>query len=129
MPKKLLYIISGLIIIVLVFAGIRFFNNPSFSSCEKEEKACGNDNSLFLDKKTQINPEFPQLSFIQKNSLAGISCSQIFSSDELEVLGSLAGEELLEELLSCGVAFGYDDCVFLLQGVQVRERGSEHGVG
>lgn len=97
MPKKPLCIISGLIIIALFFTGIRFLNNPSFSSCEEKEEACDNNNSLFLDKKTKIDPEYPQLSFIQKNSLTGIVSSQIFSSDEMAVLGSLIAEELPEE--------------------------------
>lgn len=97
MPKKPLYIISGLIITISLFTGIRFLNSPSFSVCEKEEKTCNSNNSLFLDRKTKIDPEYPQLSFIQKNSLAGIVSSQIFSSDEMKVLGSLVGEEMAEE--------------------------------
>jgi len=94
MLKKPLYIISSVIIIILLIAGIRFLDGPSFSFCEKEEKTCGNDNSLFLNKKTKIEPEYPQLSFIQKNSLTGIVSSQIFSSDEMEILGSLIDDEL-----------------------------------
>jgi len=93
MPKKPLYIILGLIIF-LVFVGIHFSDSPSFSSCQNEEKSCKNSNDLFVDKKTKMSPESPQLAFIQKNSLAGISCSQIFSS---EVLGALVSEEIPEE--------------------------------
>lgn len=93
MLRKPLYIVSGLIILTSIAAGIHFLDSPSFSSCQNEENSCKNSNSLFVDKKTQTNIESPQLSFVQENSLTGISCSQIFSSKELEVLGSLSGSD------------------------------------
>ena len=97
MLRKPLYIVSGLIILTLIASGIHFFDSPSFSSCQNEGNSCENSNDLFVDKKTKTSLEFPQLSFVQKNSLAGISCSQIFSSKELEVLGTLAGDDFSED--------------------------------
>jgi LysM repeat protein len=49
---------------------------------------------LFVDNQVKIGIESPDLTLIQKNSLAGISSPQIFSS---KVLGALTGEDLAIE--------------------------------
>ncbi len=95
MLKKLLKTsLFWLIIVPIVLAGIWFLNSPSSQSCQDKQKLCLDSSDLFTDKQIKRITESPELTFIQKNSLAGISCSQIFSS---KVLGALAGGETLEE--------------------------------
>ncbi len=95
MLKKLLKIpLFWLVIVSIVLGGIWFLNSPSSQSCQDKQKLCLDSNDLFTDRQIKRITESPELTFIQKNSLAGISCSQIFSS---KVLGALAGGEFLEE--------------------------------
>lgn len=95
MLRKLLKIpLFWIITISVVLAGIWFFNDSSSQSCQDKQKLCMGSNDLFIDNQIKTINESPELTFIQKNSLAGISCSQILSS---RVLGSLAGGEFSEE--------------------------------
>ena len=96
MLKKLLKppLLWGVIALV-VLMGALFLNSLSFQSAENEERLYPSSNNLFVDRRLKIRPEGPDLTLIQENSLAGVSCTQIFSP---KVLGALIGEDIPEEV-------------------------------
>lgn len=67
-----------------------------FKLANQNEEIClaSSNQKLFVDKQIKTGIESPELTLIQKNSLAGISSPQIFSS---KVLGALTGEEVITE--------------------------------
>jgi len=82
----------GIILIIFVI-GIVSSNGPS--SEDNQMSISNSDKSLFIDQQIKTGPEAPDLTLIQKNSLAGVSCPQIFSS---KILGNLIeGDEIPEE--------------------------------
>jgi LysM repeat protein len=94
MMKKFPLTLFLLATIVLAgFLGIYFLNNPSSQPCQDKQRLCVSGDNLYMDQVKRV-AESPELTFIQKNSLAGISCSQIFSS---KVLGALAEGEVPDE--------------------------------
>ena len=94
MFKKIFRIpLFWIIIVLIVLGGAWALNKPSPQSCQEKQKLCMSTDNLFVEKQAEAIAESPELTFIQKNSLAGVSCSQIFSS---QVLGSLAGGEVSE---------------------------------
>ena len=94
MLKKLLKNSLFWIIIILVVCAGAWFSNRSSQSCEDKQRLCVSADDLFVNKQIKTVLESPELTLIQKNSLAGVSCSQIFSS---KVLGTLVGGEFPEE--------------------------------
>lgn len=77
----------------MVFAGgVYLFSHQNASS--SRQIIASLDDQLFADPHTKSQVESPDLTFIQGNSLVGVSCSQIVSSKALGVL--MRGEDFDE---------------------------------
>jgi len=90
LKKPLLILVLLAVTITLTGFTITRFSSDSSQLCQDKQRLCVSNDDAFMDRQIQRIVESPELTFIQKNSLAGISCSQIFSS---KVLGALAGGE------------------------------------
>ena len=89
--KFLLFLIAVLIISAGLYLGHYFFSCPPAAKNLSETQQ-----KLFVNPQTKSQIESPDLTFIQNNSLAGISCSQIFSSKTLGALSQGTFDEKKE---------------------------------
>ena len=90
--KKHLFLPILIVSLIVLIGTLGFFR---FQSVNKDEKMpLVSNGKLFIDSQAKIGIESPDLTLIQKNSLACISSPQIFSS---KVLGALVGEDIETE--------------------------------
>jgi len=76
-----------MLFLVIFYVGIYQESNSETS----KDLLIGSTENSFIGKQTKTGVESPDLAFIQKNSLAGVSCSQVVDSSE--VLGTVIEEE------------------------------------
>lgn len=89
--KFLLFLIAVLIISAGLCLRQCFFSYPS-----AVKKTSESQQKLFVNSQTKLQVESPPLIFVQNNSLAGITCSQVFSFKTLGVLSQGAFDEKKE---------------------------------
>jgi len=92
LPQKPLLV---LIMVLIIFSGVLamkgFVSDPEKSD---QNMIATLDRDLFINQQTKKTVESPDLALVQKNSLSGVSCPQIFSS---KVLGGMIGTEEEEQ--------------------------------
>lgn len=81
-------LLLGTIILVICIGILTFHSFSSQSHEDNQRLFLGCSQDLFIDDQVKTGPESPELTLVQENSLAGVSCSQILSS---KALGALAG--------------------------------------
>jgi len=90
--EKHLFLLTLIVFLIVLTGTLGVFR---FQLTKESVKISSVSNEkLFVDNQVKIGIESPDLTLIQKNSLAGISSPQIFSS---KVLGALTGEDLAIE--------------------------------
>ena len=87
------FLFLGVAVLLIVGSAYLFSHQDKNVSSSKQILASVSD-ELFVNPQTESQVEPPDLTFIQKNSLVGISCSQIISS---KTLGVLMGGEIFDE--------------------------------
>lgn len=77
-----------LLVAAIIISALVAFSGSYFLEKEEQPAIASNltESNLFINQKGISKIENPEIAFVQKNSLAGISCSQIFST---KVLGGL----------------------------------------
>jgi len=101
-----------LVAVVLTCVGALALGGSHFQFSEKKSSPCltANSDSLFITKYDKKIIESPELSFVQGNSLSGVSSPQVFSSKVLGVLTTKeevsTGKEIFEYTVEEGDSLG-----------------------